>query len=87
MLALFLSHSPIFVAGEITLGLSLALFFVALIAAVCEQARSGSRFRSFSHPNSTIVGRLADDRARAPLNVARPVLATRPLVRSGPRRS
>ena len=33
MLALFLNHPPMFVAGEITLGLSLALFVGALIAA------------------------------------------------------
>jgi hypothetical protein len=34
MLALFLNHPPLFVAGEIALGLSLALFVGALIAAV-----------------------------------------------------
>jgi hypothetical protein len=34
MFALFLNHSPLFVAGEITLGLSLALFIGALINAI-----------------------------------------------------
>jgi hypothetical protein len=38
MLALFLNHSPIFVAGEIALGLSLALFICALIAAIGNRA-------------------------------------------------
>ena len=33
MLALLLNHSPMFVAGEMALGLSLALFVGALIAA------------------------------------------------------
>jgi hypothetical protein len=34
MLALFLNHSPLFVAGEIALGLSLALLIGALINAI-----------------------------------------------------
>ena len=34
MLALFLNHPPTFVAGEIALGLSLALFLGALITAI-----------------------------------------------------
>ncbi len=34
MLALFLNHSLLFVAGEIALGLSLALFVGALINAI-----------------------------------------------------
>lgn len=34
MSALFLSNSPLFVAGEIALGLSLVLFVGALIAAI-----------------------------------------------------
>jgi hypothetical protein len=34
MLALFLNHSPMFVAGEIALGFSLVLFVDALIAAI-----------------------------------------------------
>jgi hypothetical protein len=34
MLALLLNHSPMFVAGEIALGLSLVLFVAALIAAL-----------------------------------------------------
>ncbi len=37
MLALFLNHSPLFVAGEIALGLSLALFVGALINAMGTQ--------------------------------------------------
>jgi hypothetical protein len=38
MLALFLNHSAIFVAGEIALALSLALFIGALIAAIGDRA-------------------------------------------------
>jgi hypothetical protein len=38
MLALFLSNSPLFVAGEIALGLSLVLFVGALIAAIGSRA-------------------------------------------------
>jgi hypothetical protein len=38
MLALFLNHPPLFVAGEIALGLSLALFIGALIAAIGKRA-------------------------------------------------
>jgi hypothetical protein len=38
MLALFLNHSPLFAAGEIALGLSLALFIGALIAAIDNQS-------------------------------------------------
>jgi hypothetical protein len=38
MLALFLNHSPIFVAGEIALGLSVVLLIGALIAATVGRA-------------------------------------------------
>jgi hypothetical protein len=38
MLALFLNHPPMFVAGEIALGLSLALFIGALIVAIGNRA-------------------------------------------------
>jgi hypothetical protein len=34
MLALFLTHSSLFLAGEIALGLSLALFIGAFVAAM-----------------------------------------------------
>ena len=39
MSALFLSHSQLFVAGETALGLSLALFIGALIAAMGDAER------------------------------------------------
>ena len=45
MLALFLKHPPLFVAGEIALGLSLALFAGALIAAVIRRAPGISQLR------------------------------------------
>jgi hypothetical protein len=49
MLALFLDHTPIFVAGEIALGISLAMFTVALVNAIPErsyqQLRAARRFR------------------------------------------
>ena len=38
MLALFLNHPPLFVAGEIAFSLSLALFVGALIGAVIRGA-------------------------------------------------
>jgi hypothetical protein len=41
MLALFLSNSPLFVAGEIALGLSLVLFVGALIASIGNRASDG----------------------------------------------
>lgn len=41
MFALFLNHSPLFVAGEIALGLSLALFIGALIDAIGTARLSG----------------------------------------------
>jgi hypothetical protein len=41
MLSLFLSNSPLFVAGEIALGLSLVLFVGALIAAIGHRASDG----------------------------------------------
>ena len=40
-LALFPSNSPLFVAGEIALGLSLVLFVGALIAAIGNRASDG----------------------------------------------
>ena len=46
MLALFLNHSPIFVAGEIALGLSLVLFIGAIIAAIGGRASKNSQWRS-----------------------------------------
>ena len=56
MLALFLNHPPLFVAGEIALGLSLALFAGALIAAVIRGARI-SQLRETGHPSATSVRR------------------------------
>ena len=45
MLALFLNHPPIFVAGEIALSLSLALFLGALITAIADGASKVSGIR------------------------------------------
>ena len=56
MLALFLNHPPLFVAGEIALGLSLALFAGTLIAAVIRGARI-SQLRETGHPSATSVRR------------------------------
>ena len=61
MLALFLNHPPLFVAGEIALGLSLALFVGALIAAVIRGVPRISELREPGHPNPTIVRRSVDD--------------------------
>ena len=38
MLALLIDHSPLFVAGELALGLSFALFIRALVAAIADRA-------------------------------------------------
>jgi hypothetical protein len=46
MLALLLDHTPMFVAGEIALGLSLALFIGALVNAIPQnQLRATRRFQ------------------------------------------
>jgi len=83
MLALFLNHSPMFVAGEVALGLSLALFFGALMAALSEKASSVSRSSDAGHPDAIIVRRFADQMVHARSNVPGPVLVT-PVVRSRP---
>jgi hypothetical protein len=90
MLALFLNHPPMFVAGEIALCLSLAVFFGALIAATVRRAtvrRASeiSQLREADHLNPTIVRRPAGKTVHARPNVPRPALATRPVVRSRPR--
>ena len=61
MLALFLNHPPLFVAGEIALGLSLVLFAVALIAAIIRGVPGISQLRQPGHPNQTIVRRSVDE--------------------------
>ena len=48
MLALFLNHPPMFVAGEIALCLSLALFIGALIAAIVRRASEICQSRRWS---------------------------------------
>jgi hypothetical protein len=63
MLALVLVHPPLFVAGEIALGLSLALFVGALIAAVIRGVIS--QLREPGHPNPTIVRRSVDQAVHA----------------------
>ena len=85
MLALFLNHSLMFVAGEVALGLSLALFFGALMAALCEKASSVSRSSDAGHADAMamIVRRFADETVHARSNVPGPVLVT-PVVRSRP---
>ena len=85
MLALLLNHPPMFVAGEIALGLSLALFVGALIAATVDRASEISQLREAGHPNPTIVRRSVGEAVHARPNVPRPALATRPVVRSRPR--
>jgi hypothetical protein len=81
MLALFLNHPPLFVAGEIALGLSLALFVGALIAAAVRGAPGISQLRESGHPEATIVGRSLGGAVHARPNA----LAMRPVVRSCPR--
>jgi hypothetical protein len=81
MLALFLNHPPLFVAGEIALSLSLALFVGALIAALIRGVPR-SQLRESGHPDATIVGRSLGEAVYARPNVPRLALATRPPVRS-----
>ena len=87
MLALFLDHSPMFVAGEIVLGLSLVLFIGTLIAAIGDRASEASQLREASHPEPKIVRRFVGDGVQARSNLPRRALATRPVVRPWPRRS
>jgi hypothetical protein len=84
MLALFLNHPPLFVAGEIALGLSLALFVGALIVATVRRASEISQVREAGPPNPTIVRRASGEAVHARPNFPRPALATRPVVRSRP---
>ncbi len=80
MLALLLNHPPMFVAGEIVLGLSLVLFLGALITAIGGGASKISQLREVGHPNPTIVRRSAGATVDARPNIRAP-LATRPVVR------
>jgi hypothetical protein len=84
MLALFLNHPPLFVAGEIALGLSLALFVGALIAAVIRGVPGISQLREPGHPNPTIVRPFVNEAVHGHANVSWAALATTPLVRSRP---
>jgi hypothetical protein len=84
MLALFLDHPPLFVAGEIALGLSLALFVGALIAAVIRGAPGISHLREPGHPNPTIVRRPVDEAVHGYPDVSWAARAATPLVRSRP---
>ena len=84
MLALFLNHPPLFVAGEIALGLSLALFIGTLIAAVIRGVPGISQLREPGHPNPTIVRPFVNEPVHGHANVSWAALATTPLVRSRP---
>jgi hypothetical protein len=45
MLALFFNHPPMFVAGEIALGLSVTMFIGALVVAIAEKAAAAPQTR------------------------------------------
>ena len=81
MLALFLDHPPMFVAGEIALGLSLALFIRALVAAIADRASELAQLREARHSDPTIVRRSVGEAVHARWNVPRPALVTRPMLR------
>jgi hypothetical protein len=85
MLALFLNHPPLFVAGEIVLGLSLALFVGALVAAGVRGAPGISQLREAGHPDATSVPLSLGEAVHARPNVPHLALVTRPVVRSRPR--
>jgi hypothetical protein len=78
MLALLLNHPPLFVAGEVALGLSLTLFVGALIAAAIRGAPRISQLREAGDPNPTIVRPSLGETVHGQPNVPRPALATRP---------
>ena len=75
MLALFLDHPPMFVAAEIALGLSLAVFVVTLIAAIADRASEVLQLREGSHSDPTIVRRPVPQAVPARSNLPRPALA------------
>jgi hypothetical protein len=75
MLALFLDHPPMFVAGEIALGLSLAVFIVTLVAAIADRASEVLQLREGSHSDPTIVRRPAPQAVPARSKVPHPALA------------
>jgi hypothetical protein len=81
MLALFLNHPPLFVAGEMALGLSLALFAGALIAAVIRGAPRIAQCEA-GHPSATSVRRPLGETVYPRTNVPGLAQATRPAVRS-----
>ena len=81
MLALFLDHPPMFVAGEIALGLSLALFCGALVVAIADRG-SEAQLRQAGHSDPTIIRRFVGEAVQARSNLPRPALVTRPMVRS-----
>jgi hypothetical protein len=84
MLALFLNHPPLFVAGEMALGLSLALFAGALIAAVIRGAPRIAQCEA-GHPSATSGRRPLGETVYPRTNVPGLAQATRPAVRSKPR--
>jgi hypothetical protein len=57
MLALQLDHPPMAFAGEIALGLVLALFIGALVVAIADRASELSQLRETHRPAPTIVRR------------------------------
>jgi hypothetical protein len=73
MLALFLNHPQLFVAGEIALGLSLTLFVGALIAATVRRASEISQVREAGDPNPTIVRRPVGEAVHGHPNVPGPL--------------
>jgi hypothetical protein len=75
MLALFLDHPPIFVAGEIALALSLAVFVVTLLATIANRASEALQLRGVSPSDPTVVRRPAPQAVSARSNVPRPALA------------
>lgn len=81
MLALFFNHPPMFVAGEIALGLSLALFIRALVAAITDRAAELAQLRDARHSDPTIVRQSVGEAIHARWNVPRPALVTRPILR------
>jgi hypothetical protein len=83
MLAVFLDHPPIFVAGEIAFCLSLVLFIGALIAAIARRASEVSQLREAGDPNAPIVRKSLAETVYARPNVPRPATTMRPVVRPG----
>jgi hypothetical protein len=71
MLALFLDHPPMFVAGEIALGLSLVLFFGALVVAIADRTSEAHCAKPPIQIRRLFAGLRANRSMRVPMFIVR----------------